>query len=53
MSESRYLQVFSDATDALLRRVGVDEDRASSRMFYTVESHLVHKPRPAATSRLK
>ena len=29
--------------DALYRRVGVDEDyRAASRMFYTVESHLVH-----------
>ncbi|MBK7904922.1 MAG: thioesterase family protein [Proteobacteria bacterium] len=34
MSESRYLQVFGDAMDALYRRV--------ARMFYTVESHLVH-----------
>jgi carnitine 3-dehydrogenase len=43
MSESRYLQVFGDAMDALYRRVGVDEDyRAAARMFYTVESHLVH-----------
>ena len=44
MSESRYLQVFGDAMDALYRRVGVDETyRAAARMFYTVESHLVHK----------
>ncbi len=44
MSESRYLQVFGDAMDALYRRVGVDEDyRSAARMFYTVESHLMHK----------
>jgi carnitine 3-dehydrogenase len=44
MSESCYLQVFGDAMDALYRRVGVDEDyRAAAHMFYTVESHLVHK----------
>jgi carnitine 3-dehydrogenase len=44
MSESRYLQVFGDAMDALYRSVGVDEAyRATSRMFYSVESHLVHK----------
>jgi carnitine 3-dehydrogenase len=44
MSESRYLQVFGDAMDALYRSVGVDDAyRATSRMFYSVESHLVHK----------
>jgi len=44
MSESRYLQVFGDAMDALYRRIGVDEAyRAASKMFYTVESHLVHQ----------
>ncbi len=43
MSESCYLQVFGDAMDALYRRVGVDEAyRATARMFYTVETHLVH-----------
>ena len=43
MSESRYLQVFGDAMDALYRRVGVNEGyRAAARMFYTVESHLMH-----------
>ena len=41
--ESRYLQLFADATDALLAQVGVDarylEDGAS---YYTVETHISH-----------
>jgi carnitine 3-dehydrogenase len=44
MSESRYLQAFGNATDALLLFAGVDKahrDRGGS--FYTVETHLVHK----------
>ena len=44
MTDSRYLQVVGDALDALYRSVGIDEQyRATSRMFYTVESHVVHK----------
>ena len=44
MSDFRYAQVFGDAMDALYRRVGVDENyRASGKMFYTVESHIVHQ----------
>jgi carnitine 3-dehydrogenase len=44
MTESRYLQVFGDAIDALFRSVGVDERyRASARMFYTVETHITHQ----------
>ncbi len=43
MTEHRYLQVFGDATDAVLRRIGVDlayvEGGAS---YYTAESHLRH-----------
>src|SRR5258708_22639650 len=43
MSDLRYAQVFGDAMDALYRRVGVDEAyRATGRMFYTVESHVMH-----------
>jgi carnitine 3-dehydrogenase len=43
MSDFRYAQVFGDAMDALYRRVGVDEAyRAAGRMFYTVESHIMH-----------
>lgn len=43
LTESRYLQVFGDATDALLRFVGVDDDyMAAGRSFYTVETHLRH-----------
>jgi carnitine 3-dehydrogenase len=44
MTDSRYLQVFGDATDALLRSVGVDDAyRQSGRAFYTVETHVLHK----------
>jgi carnitine 3-dehydrogenase len=44
MTESRYLQVFGDAIDALYRSVGVDESyRASARMFFTAETHLTHQ----------
>jgi carnitine 3-dehydrogenase len=43
MSDSRYLQVFGDATDALLRYVGIDDAyRRSGRTLYTVETHMVH-----------
>ena len=43
MTEHRYLQCFGEATDALLRRLGVDADYlAAQRSFYTVESHLMH-----------
>ncbi|MDB6088445.1 MAG: putative hydroxylacyl-CoA dehydrogenase [Gammaproteobacteria bacterium] len=43
MTDSRYLQVFGDATDALFRSVGVDDAyRASGRAVYAVESHLTH-----------
>ena len=41
MTDSRYLQVFGDAADALWRRAGIDEAyRASGRALYTVESHI-------------
>jgi carnitine 3-dehydrogenase len=44
MTDSRYLQVFGDATDALFRYAGIDDDyRKSGRALYTVESHIVHK----------
>ena len=43
MTESRYLQVFGDASDALYRYVGVDADYlAEGLSYYTVESHLCH-----------
>ena len=37
--ESRYLQAFSDATDALLGTLGLDPSVGS---YYTVETHLAH-----------
>jgi carnitine 3-dehydrogenase len=43
MTDSRYLQVFGDATDALFRSVGVDDAyRQSGRAMFTVESHVTH-----------
>ena len=44
MTDSRYLQVFGDATDALLRYAGVDDAyRRAGGAFYTVETHVVHQ----------
>jgi carnitine 3-dehydrogenase len=43
MTEHRYLQVFADSTDALLRLIGVDKDYvASGQSYYTVETHIRH-----------
>jgi acyl-CoA thioesterase FadM len=43
MSESAYLLVFGDSSDAFFRFFGVDEQyRASGRSLYTVETHLRH-----------
>jgi carnitine 3-dehydrogenase len=43
MTESRYLQVFGDSTDALLRYLGVDTAYvASVGSYFTVETHLSH-----------
>src|ERR1700733_2691199 len=44
MTDSRYLQVFGDATDALLRYAGVDDAyRNSGRSLFTVESYVTHQ----------
>ncbi len=44
MTESRYLQVFGDATDALFVRLGADAAyRATGRSFFTVETHITHQ----------
>ena len=41
--ESRYLELFADATDALLGTVGIDADYlANGGSFFTVETHLSH-----------
>jgi len=41
--ESRYLQLFGDATDSLLRRIGVDAAYlADGGSYFTVETHLSH-----------
>ena len=53
MTDSRYLQVFGDATDALWRSVGVDESyRQAGQSFYTVESHVTHQSEARAMEAL-
>lgn len=43
MTESRYLQVFGDATDALLAYIGAGREYvARGRSYFTVESHIRH-----------
>lgn len=43
MNESRYLQVFCDATDALFRHVGMDQAYvAAGHSIYTAETHIRH-----------
>ena len=48
--ESRYLQVFGDTTDALLRRIGLDLGAGTS--YFTVETHLSHLGQASAGDRL-
>jgi carnitine 3-dehydrogenase len=44
MTDWRYVQVFGDATDALLRYAGVDDDyRRTGRAMYTVESQVTYR----------
>lgn len=43
LSDSRYSTLFADATDALFRKVGIDDTyRASGRMYYPLETHVTH-----------
>lgn len=43
MTESRYLQVFGNATDALLTYLGIDADYLNAgQSFFTVETHIMH-----------
>jgi carnitine 3-dehydrogenase len=44
MNESRYLQVFSTASDALLALIGADTAYvARGHSFYTAETHIMHR----------
>ena len=43
MTEHRYLQCFGEATDALLRHIGVGSAYLQAgKSFYTVETHIMH-----------
>jgi carnitine 3-dehydrogenase len=53
MTDSRYLQVFGDATDALFRYVGIDDAyRSGGHGMYTVETRVSHKAEARAQERL-
>lgn len=53
MTEHRYLQVFGDTTDALLRHLSVDADYlANHGSWYTVETHIRHLGEAKAGDRL-
>jgi carnitine 3-dehydrogenase len=53
MSDSRYLQVFGDATDALFRYAGIDDVyRRSGRALYTVETQVSYKAEARSQERL-
>jgi carnitine 3-dehydrogenase len=53
MTESRYLQVFGDASDALFRYVGVDDAyHEKGFSYYTVESHIMNIREVAANEPL-
>ena len=44
VNESRYLQLFSDSCDALLRLIGLDQGYlAGDHSWFTVETHIMHK----------
>ena len=52
--ESRYLQVFGDTTDALLRLIGVDAAYLEAvGSYFTVETHLSHLREAAAGDHLQ
>jgi carnitine 3-dehydrogenase len=54
VNDSRYLQAFGEATDALLRAVGVDDAYvAAGGSYYTVETHLSHLGAAFAGDRLE
>jgi carnitine 3-dehydrogenase len=51
--ESRYLQIFGDTTDALLRLIGVDAAYLEGTgSYFTVETHLSHLREATAGDRL-
>ena len=51
--ESRYLQMFGDATDALLLMAGIDSAYlARTGSYFTVETHLSHLREASAGDRL-
>jgi carnitine 3-dehydrogenase len=54
MTEFRYLEVLADATDALLRLIGIDSAYVASRgSYFTVETHIQHLAEARAGDRIE
>lgn len=53
MTESRYLYVFGNASDALFRHIGIDtEYHHAGKSYYTVESHIMNLGEASVGERL-
>ncbi|HEY6399540.1 MAG TPA: carnitine 3-dehydrogenase [Solirubrobacteraceae bacterium] len=53
LTESRYLDVLAESTDAFLRLIGIDGDYiASGHSYYTVETHIRHLAEASAGEHL-
>jgi carnitine 3-dehydrogenase len=53
MTESRYLQVFGVAADALCRLVGIDAAYLAAGLnYYTVETHMMHRREVSAGEKI-
>ncbi len=54
MTEFRYLQVFGDANDAVLRFIGIDAETAQSgSSYFTAETHIRHLKETKLGTRLR
>ncbi len=54
MTEARYLQVFGDANDAVMRYIGSDDaHQAEGYSYYTVETHIMHVKEVAVNAPLR
>ena len=53
MTEHRYLQVFSDSSDALYAKLGVQFKTAAEGSYYTLETHIRHLAEAHVGGRLR
>ncbi|MBO0132222.1 thioesterase family protein [Agrobacterium burrii] len=53
MTEHRYLQVFSDSSDALYAKLGVQFEAAAEGSYFTLETHIRHLAETHVGARLR